>query len=87
MLRRRRRAAQVRVTDVNRDRLGLMRPIEEATILVTGATDGLGKGVAAELARDGARVLVHGRDDERGAQTLRELNDQTGNDKLEWWER
>jgi NAD(P)-dependent dehydrogenase (short-subunit alcohol dehydrogenase family) len=62
-----------------------MRPIGEATILVTGATDGLGKGVATELARDGARVLVHGRDDERGAQTLRELKDETGNDKLEWY--
>jgi NAD(P)-dependent dehydrogenase (short-subunit alcohol dehydrogenase family) len=62
-----------------------MRPIGEATILVTGATDGLGKGIATELARDGARVLVHGRDDERGAQTLRELKDETGNDKLEWY--
>ena len=28
-----------------------MRPIAEQTILVTGATDGLGKGVATELAR------------------------------------
>jgi NAD(P)-dependent dehydrogenase (short-subunit alcohol dehydrogenase family) len=62
-----------------------MRPLAEATILVTGATDGLGKAVALELARDGTRVLVHGRDAERGAQTLRELEEQTGNDKLEWY--
>ena len=39
-----------------------MRPIEEQTILVTGSTDGLGRGVAEELAKRGATVLVHGRD-------------------------
>ena len=30
-------------------------------VLVTGATDGLGKAVSIELARAGATVLVHGR--------------------------
>jgi NAD(P)-dependent dehydrogenase (short-subunit alcohol dehydrogenase family) len=39
-----------------------VRAIEEQTILVTGSTDGLGRAVAAELARRGSRVLVHGRD-------------------------
>ena len=34
-------------------------------VLVTGATDGLGRGVARELAARGARVIVHGRDPER----------------------
>jgi NAD(P)-dependent dehydrogenase (short-subunit alcohol dehydrogenase family) len=38
-----------------------MRP----TILVTGATDGLGRGVAERLAADGATVLLHGRDEAR----------------------
>ena len=42
-----------------------MRPPEEITALVTGATDGLGRSVATELAKRGARVLVHGRDHER----------------------
>ena len=42
-----------------------MTSIEGATVLVTGATDGLGRGVAGELARRGARVLVHGRDRSR----------------------
>jgi NAD(P)-dependent dehydrogenase (short-subunit alcohol dehydrogenase family) len=34
-------------------------------ILITGATDGLGRGVAARLAGQGHTVLVHGRDPER----------------------
>ena len=50
-----------------------MRPIEQQTILITGATDGLGRALAAELAAEGATVLVHGRDDRRGAETLREI--------------
>ena len=38
-----------------------MRPIEETTVLITGATDGLGRGVARDLAARGATVLLHGR--------------------------
>jgi NAD(P)-dependent dehydrogenase (short-subunit alcohol dehydrogenase family) len=41
--------------------------------LVTGATDGLGRALAIELARRGAQVLVHGRGDERIAATLGEV--------------
>jgi NAD(P)-dependent dehydrogenase (short-subunit alcohol dehydrogenase family) len=44
------------------------------TALVTGATDGLGRSVATELARQGYRVLVHGRDPDRG----REVADAIG---------
>jgi len=62
-----------------------VRPLAEQTILVTGATDGLGRGIAAELARDGAHLLLHGRDDERGAQLLAQLRDETGNERLEWY--
>jgi NAD(P)-dependent dehydrogenase (short-subunit alcohol dehydrogenase family) len=50
-----------------------MTPIERQVILVTGATDGHGKGVALDLVKQGATVLVHGRDDRRIADTLAEL--------------
>jgi NAD(P)-dependent dehydrogenase (short-subunit alcohol dehydrogenase family) len=39
------------------------------TVLITGSTDGVGRHVASELAREGAQVLIHGRDASR-AKTL-----------------
>jgi NAD(P)-dependent dehydrogenase (short-subunit alcohol dehydrogenase family) len=35
------------------------------TVLVSGSTDGVGRYVAAKLAADGAKVLIHGRDRDR----------------------
>lgn len=40
------------------------------TILVTGATSGVGRDGAVRLGARGARVLVHGRDAERGQETV-----------------
>jgi len=42
-------------------------------ILVTGSTDGIGKATAKALARQGHRVLIHGRDREKGHAVLREI--------------
>lgn len=60
-----------------------MRPIDQTTVLVTGATDGLGRGVASELARRGATVLVHGRSAERGERLVDELKRATGNHRIQ----
>jgi NAD(P)-dependent dehydrogenase (short-subunit alcohol dehydrogenase family) len=54
-------------------------------MLVTGATDGLGKALAAELAGTGATVLLHGRDQHRCEQTLAEVRAQTGSETLGWY--
>ncbi len=59
-----------------------MRDLAEATILVTGATDGLGKRVALELAGKGATVLLHGRNRERLEAALEEMRRETGSEKL-----
>jgi NAD(P)-dependent dehydrogenase (short-subunit alcohol dehydrogenase family) len=42
------------------------RDLEGLSCLVTGATSGIGKAAATELARHGAEVIVHGRDASRG---------------------
>jgi NAD(P)-dependent dehydrogenase (short-subunit alcohol dehydrogenase family) len=59
-----------------------MDNLAEATILVTGATDGLGRRVAFELAATGATVLLHGRSRERLEATLEEVREETGSEKL-----
>jgi NAD(P)-dependent dehydrogenase (short-subunit alcohol dehydrogenase family) len=56
--------------------------LSEKTILITGSTDGLGRGVAERLAAGGARVLLHGRDPDRLAATARDIAEATGNDRL-----
>jgi NAD(P)-dependent dehydrogenase (short-subunit alcohol dehydrogenase family) len=49
-----------------------VRPLDQQTVLITGATDGLGRALALELAAGGAHVLIHGRDEERGRRTVEE---------------
>ena len=52
-----------------------MTALDGKIILLTGATDGLGRALAAELARGGATVLVHGRDPARIADTVAEVTE------------
>jgi NAD(P)-dependent dehydrogenase (short-subunit alcohol dehydrogenase family) len=59
-----------------------MRPLAQQTVVITGATDGLGRALALALSRHGARLLLHGRDPERLQRTRSAISDQTGNEKL-----
>jgi NAD(P)-dependent dehydrogenase (short-subunit alcohol dehydrogenase family) len=43
------------------------------TVLITGSTDGVGRYVAARLAADGAKVLIHGRDAKRAEALIDEI--------------
>lgn len=44
-------------------------------VLITGSTDGLGREVALRVAALGAHVLVHGRNQERGAAVVKEIEE------------
>jgi NAD(P)-dependent dehydrogenase (short-subunit alcohol dehydrogenase family) len=59
-------------------------PSDQATaVLVTGATDGLGRGLAERLAGTGATVHIHGRDDGKLAATAAAIAAATGNDRVQ----
>lgn len=47
----------------------------DRTVLVTGGTSGIGEAIARAFARDGAHVIVTGRNEERGEHIVRELGD------------
>jgi NAD(P)-dependent dehydrogenase (short-subunit alcohol dehydrogenase family) len=53
--------------------------LDGKTILITGSTDGVGRRVALDLAAAGARVLIHGRNRQRG-ESVRDAIRQAGND-------
>ena len=52
------------------------------TVLVTGATDGLGRALARSLAATGATVLLHGRDSRRLRETEAHIREETGSQGL-----
>jgi NAD(P)-dependent dehydrogenase (short-subunit alcohol dehydrogenase family) len=62
-----------------------MRNVDESVIMVTGATDGLGRRVARDLAAEGATVLLHGRSRERAEAAVREIGEETGTDGLSYY--
>jgi NAD(P)-dependent dehydrogenase (short-subunit alcohol dehydrogenase family) len=58
--------------------------VEETVVLVTGATDGLGRGVAERLAAEGATVHIHGRNPERLDAAAAEIEAKSsGNGRIE----
>jgi NAD(P)-dependent dehydrogenase (short-subunit alcohol dehydrogenase family) len=55
-----------------------VRDLEGKVALVTGATSGIGQAAAIQLAAQGATVIVHGRDANRGAAVVAEIENGGG---------
>ena len=53
-------------------------PLEGQKALVTGATSGIGRAIAFQLADEGVEVIVHGRDALRGAEAVRAIEARGG---------
>ncbi len=52
--------------------------LDGKTALITGGNVGIGRASAILLAREGARVAITGRDEERGAEVVREIDEAGG---------
>lgn len=52
---------------------------------MTGATDGIGRGVAGRLAEAGARVLLHGRDEDKLGEVAESIARDAGVERPETW--
>ena len=57
--------------------------MENKVVLVTGATDGIGKQVALDLASLGAHVFIHGRNAEKAEKVRQEIIQKTGNPRVD----
>ncbi len=61
-----------------------MTALQGKVCVITGGTDGIGKAAAYGLALQGATLLVHGRDPDKGVRAVAELKARSGNPSIEF---
>jgi NAD(P)-dependent dehydrogenase (short-subunit alcohol dehydrogenase family) len=59
--------------------------LTQATVLITGSTDGVGRLVATHAAAAGARVLLHGRSDAKGRDTVEKIQRESSRTHVEYY--
>ncbi|PKG22643.1 SDR family NAD(P)-dependent oxidoreductase [Niallia nealsonii] len=57
--------------------------MQNRILLITGATDGIGKVAAKALAKKGHTVIIHGRNKNKAQTVCEEIKLETGNDKVD----
>ena len=55
------------------------------TVLITGATSGIGRAAAVALARKGWHVILHGRDEQKCRLCMLEIMRETDNRDIPFW--
>ena len=58
--------------------------MKDKVCVITGGTDGIGKAAAYGLAVQGVRLLVHGRNPDKGERAVAELKARSGNSAIEF---
>jgi NAD(P)-dependent dehydrogenase (short-subunit alcohol dehydrogenase family) len=53
--------------------------LHQKTFIITGATSGMGKAIAVDFAKEGANLILSGRDEGRGNALLEEIKNNGGN--------